>query len=322
MEQIELKRKVKKAVVLAGGLGTRFLPGTLVVAKELFPILGKPILMYHLEDLASAGIKDILIVGNKLKEESFKCFIDPPQDYLNKVESDGKLSYLKEYNDLMTKFDSITYMNQEIGSEIFLKTNGGAEVRGSSIAVLAAKEWANGEPVLVINGDDFCSYPDGKSVSGEVAYVYEQTGDSVVYGKEVSRDQIYKYSSMIIGESVAGGKGFKMKDIIEKPEKGTEPSNIMGFARYIFTPEIYDRILASKPRPNGEFCITDVISTMAKEGKVSTCIFDGKYYDCGSFLGFQMAGNYLLASDSKTRGELKSEVSKIVQLYEQKEKNN
>lgn len=321
MEKLDFKRKVKKAVVLAGGLGTRFLPGTLVVAKELFPIVGKPIMLYIFNDLAKAGITDVMIVGNKLKEESFKTFISPPQDYLDKVEKDGKLSNLKEYNDIMNKFNSITYVNQEIGSEFFKQANSTTEeVRGSSIAILAAKEWANGEPIMVVNGDDFCYYRDGKSAAGEVANIYEQTGDYVVYGKEVPRDQIYKYSSMVLGDSLTSGDGFKMKDIIEKPAKGTEPSNIMGFARYVFTADVFDEICSSLPRPNGEFCITDVISTVAKKGRVSTCIFDGKYFDCGSYLGFQMAGNYVVAENPEDREKLKVEMEKLFSLYNEKQK--
>ncbi len=323
MEKLESKRKIKKAVVLAGGLGTRFLPGTLVVAKELFPIMGKPVMLYLFDELSKAGITDVLIVGNKLKEESIKSFINPPQEYLDKVEMDGKLANLKEYNDIMTKFNSVTYINQEIGAELFnVHTGGNTEVRGSSIAILAVKNWANGDPFMVLNGDDFCYYMNDRSASAEVMNIFEQTGDYVVYGKEVPRDKIYKYSSMVIGNPVANGKGFKMSDIIEKPAPGTEPSNIMGFARYIFTADVFDEILNSSPRQNGEFCITDVISNVAKQGRVSTCIFDGKYFDCGSYLGFQMAGNYLLAQNESDRKTLEEEMKNLFALYNVKDKSN
>lgn len=316
-KQIEYKNKVKKAVVLAGGLGTRFLPGTLVLAKELFAINGVPILMYHLGELADAGITDILIVGNKLKEESFKSFITPPKEYLDKIEKDGKLSNLQSYNDLKARFNSITYVNQEIGADEFAKANHTKEeARGSSIAILAAKKWANGEPFMVVNGDDLCRYIDGKSPASEIVDVFERTGDYVIYGKEIPRELAYKYSSMVIGEAIAGSKGFKMDDIVEKPAPGTEPSNIMGFARYIFTPDVFDEIVHSAPRPNGEFCITDVISTVAKKGRVSTCIFDGAYYDCGSYLGFQMAGNFLLAENPTDREKLKQELDKMFKWFE------
>lgn len=312
LKQLQTSKKVTKAVILAGGLGTRFLPGTLVVAKELFPILGKPILLYHLEELSKAGIKDVLIVGNYLKEESFKNFLNPPQEYLEKIELDGKIEFLKEYNDLMNKFDSICYINQEIGSQTFMDKNDiKNEVRGSSIAVLAAMSWVGDDPFLVSNGDDLCIYDDGKSAARELVDVFERTGDYVIYGKEVSRDQIYKYSSMVLGETDAGERGFKMKDIIEKPAKGSEPSNIMGFARYIFTPDVFKEILISSPRANGEFCITDVISKVAKEGRASAAIFDGNYFDCGSYVGFQMAGNYFLAQTKDGAEKLFGEIEKL-----------
>ena len=316
MKKIEHRDKIHKAVILAGGLGTRFLPATLVVAKELFPICEQPILMYHLEDLAKAGITDILIVGNKLKEESFMTFITPPKEYLEKVEKDGKLNLLEKYNNLMEKFNSFTYINQEIGSDYFNKENNvTGEQRGSSIAILSCKEWAKGEPFIVFNGDDFCVYPDGTATASDLINVYNQTGDYVVYGREVSRDLIYKYSSMVIGEKHLSCNGFKMNDIIEKPVKGTEPSNIMGFAKYVFTGDVFDRILKSKPRKNGEFCITDVISDVAREGKTSTCIFDGLYYDCGSRLGLQMAGNYVLFKDGEDKEALIEQFDKLKTIF-------
>lgn len=299
MDFIENKTPVKKAVILAGGLGTRFLPATLAMAKELVTIGNKPILLYHLEDLVKAGISEVLIIGNKLKEESFKNFINPPKEYLDKLEKDGKLGLIAEYKKVMDSL-SITYINQDDKvSHVNGKTykNDLYERYGSSIAVYAAKDWAGDEPILVVNGDDFCVYMDGKSVAQEVIDVFQATGDYVVYGREVDRNLIYKYSSMIIGEKVSE-RGAKMLDIIEKPEKGKEPSNIMGFARYIYTSDVYDRILKSKPRANGEYCITDVISDVAKEGKCSTCIFDGEYFDCGNIAGYSLANLFVGLADN------------------------
>lgn len=308
-------KKLTKGVILAGGLGTRFLPGTLVVAKELFPVLGKPVLMYHLKDLADAGIKDVLIVGNKLKEKSFMDFLNPPKEYLGKLEKDGKLDLLNSYNELLSRFNSVTYVNQEIGSDEFNEENGGSEeVRGSSVAVLAARKWANGEPFMVLNGDDICYYFGGKSSASDLVKLYAETGDYIIYGRKVDRSLIYQYSSMELGEKLSENS-YKMKDVVEKPPKGTEKSDIMGFSRYVFTVDVFDRILNSKPNNKGEYCITDVISDVAKEGGVSTYIFDGKYIDCGSYLGFQMFGNYLLAENPENRKKLKDEIDLLLNVY-------
>jgi len=300
MERLEKRQKVKKAVILAGGLGTRFLPATLCLAKELFPIGNKPIIMYHINDLMKAGIDDILIVGNKLKEESFKMFLNPSEEYLAKVESDGKLGLLSEYFDMMSKV-KITYANQDAekfyyNGEIY--DNEGLGHRGSSIAILAAKDWINGEPFVVLNGDDLCFYKDGTSMTQEVIDVYNATGDNVVYGKELPFEDMWKYSSMVLGNQIPGNnKGAKMLDIIEKPAKGTEPSNIMGFCRYVLTKDFFDRIFTVKPRPNGEWNMTDVLQSLARDGMMSTCIFGGDYFDCGSMSGYALANSYVAYND-------------------------
>lgn len=301
MELLEEKSKVKKAVVLAGGLGTRFLPATLAIAKELVPVGNKPILMYHLEDMVKAGITDVLIVGNKLKEESFKNFLNPPKEYLDQLERDGKLGLIADYKKLMDSL-TISYVNQDDETSTFNgKTfkNELCKERGSSIAIYAAKGWAGDDPFAVINGDDLCLYTDGRSILGELIDVFNETGDYIMYGKEVDRSQIYKYSSMVIGDKISE-RGAKMLDIIEKPEKGTEPSNIMGFARYIYTSDIFDRIKTSKPRKNGEYCVVDIYSDVAKEGKASVCLFDGDYLDCGSLSGYALANLYVGLADSSS----------------------
>jgi len=312
-------KKIKKAVILAGGLGTRFLPATLALAKELFPICEKPILMYHIEDLIKAGITEVLIIGNKLKEDSFNSFINPSNEYLDKIKKDNKLSFLDSYNSLKSSLNDLSYINQEIGSDYLRQhKNLDVEQRGSSIAILACKDWVKDEPFLVFNGDDFLEYPSGESVSKSLVDLYAETGDNIVFGREVNLDDIYKYSSISLAEKLKVKNSYKIHDIIEKPKKEEAPSNIMGFARYVFNSEIFDKILNSSPRANGEYCITDVISELAKENKVSTYIFDGHYFDCGSKLGLQMAGNYLLMKDSNNRKLLIDEFERILKSFNEK----
>lgn len=315
MEQIENKKQIKKAIILAGGLGTRFLPATLCLAKELFPIGNKPIIMYHINDLVKAGIDDILIVGNALKEDSFRQFLNPSKEYLTKVESDGKMPLLSDYFELMDKV-KITYVNQDAEKFLYngqVYNNEGLGERGSSIAILAAKGWTNGEPFVVLNGDDLCFYKDGRSITSEVLDIYDQTGDCVVYGKELPRDVIWKYSSMDLGNIVANGRGSKVNDIIEKPEKGTEPSNIMGFCRYVLNDEFFKRIFTVKPRPNGEWNMTDVLQSLARDGMLSTCIFGGDYFDCGSMSGYALANAYVAINDESSKNAVKDGLEKQLQ---------
>lgn len=304
MEKEKNYKPVKKAMILAGGLGTRFLPATLCLAKELFPIGNKPILMHHIEDIVKAGITDILIVGNTLKEDSFRSFLTPSEDYLSRIEADGKMGSLSEINNLLSKV-KITYINQddpEFNIDGKIVKNEGYGERGSAIAILAGKAWANGEPIVVLNGDDLCFYKDGSSMTEEVLDVYNKTGDNVVYGKELPREVMYKYSSMVLGGFVDGNtKGRKMLDIIEKPAPGTEPSNIMGFCRYVLTPEFMNRVFKIKQRANGEYNMTDVLQSLAKDGLASTCIFSGDYFDCGSMGGYALANTYVALKDESSK---------------------
>ena len=307
-------RNVKKAVILAGGFGTRFLPATLALAKELFPIGNKPILMYHLDDLIKAGITEVLIIGNTFKESSFENFLNPDEKLLDKIESHGNNIYLEEYRSLFNKV-KITYVNQDAKVLDFggvCKENDLIEKHGSSIAVYIAKDWAAGEPFIVLNGDDLCIYEDGRSISKEVIDVFNATGDMVIYGKEMPREQIYKYSSMKLGEVTDESTGaIKISDIVEKPPTGTEPSNFMGFARYLFTSEVFDKIDESKPRQNGEFCITDVVQSFAREGKVSTVIFDGTYYDCGSMAGYVLANTHFGLKNESSANQVLEGINKF-----------
>ena len=130
------------------------------------------------------------------------------------------------------------------------------------------------------------------------------------------RDQIYKYSAIVFGNPVANGLGFEMLDIVEKPEPGTEPSNFMGFARYAFDSRVFDDILNSKPRANGEYCITDVVQKHAREGNGATCIFDGIYFDCGSKEGYALANAYAGLSDPQTFKNVHARLKELMAITE------
>lgn len=319
---MENNRQVKKGMILAGGLGTRFLPQTLMMAKELLPIGNEPILLKHLKELKNAGITDILIVGNKLKENDFRNLLDPPADYLNKLEKDKKLDLLKDYFALMDSLQ-ITYINQDdryqqFRGEFFENPN--YDKMGSAIAILAGINWANGEPFVVMNGDDLCEYSDGKSASKELVEIYEATGDNIIYGRECPQELMYKYSSMRCGNAVANGKGKKMDDIIEKPAPGTEPSNIMGFGRYIVNNDFFENIFNIKPRGAGEYNMTDVFQQLARQGKVSMCLFKGKYFDCGSQSGYIAANYYYGRKDKTIENNLVEQINDVNKIFDAKSK--
>ena len=322
MENKNIK-PVRKAMILMGGLGTRFLPATLCLAKELFPIGNRPIVMYHIADLIKAGVTDIMIVGNVLKEESIRGFFNPSADYLARIEQDGKTSQLDEFNALLSQV-KISYINQddpEYTIDGVTYQNEGLGHRGSAIAILAARGWANGEPFVVLNGDDLCFYKDGTSMTQEVIDVYNKTGDCVIYGKELPREVMSSYSSMVLGKFVDGNtKGRKMLDIIEKPPKGTEPSNVMGFCRYILDERFMENVFNVQKRGSGEYNMTDVIQRLAQAGQMSTCLFTGDYFDCGSMSGYALANAYVALNDPKTHAAVKEGLDKMTKTAQQLEK--
>ena len=286
-------KKVTKAMLLGGGFGTRFLPGTLLLAKELFPIGSKPIIMYQLEDLLKAGITDVLIVGNEIKRDSFMQFLNPSDVYLDKVGRDHpnlrELNFLREHM-------NIQYVDQPL------------HLRGSAMAIATGIEWAGDDPFIVLNGDDLCFYEDGRSVVQDVIDTYETTGNNVVFGKKIPTVVAGKYSAMVVGDQV-GKKSFNVQSIIEKPTEadlekviaasaGKQGLNnyevIMSFAKYVLDRRFLEAIFTTPVRSNGEVNMTDTLAYLASQGQVSTSIFDGIYFDCGSERGYASANMFVV----------------------------
>ena len=304
-------RQVKKAMILAGGFGTRFLPATLCLAKELFPIGNKPIIMYHLEDLLKAGVTDILVVGNEIKRESIMQFLQPSAEYLARVgENHPNLNELKYIFNNM----NIQYIDQPL------------DLRGSAMAIATGIEWAGDDPFVVLNGDDLCFYEDGRSVVQDVIDTYTATGNNVVFGKKVPAVSAGKYSAMVVGDQV-GAKSFNVQSIIEKPNETdlekviaasagkqglTNYEVIMSFAKYVLDRRFMEAIFTTPMRSNGEVNMTDTLAYFATQGQVSTSIFDGIYFDCGSERGYASANMYAVdqaARAASMDSPVKSEAS-------------
>ncbi len=257
---------VTKAVILAAGKGTRFLPATLGVPKEMFPILNKPALMYHLKECVNAGITDVMVVISNSKKSMLK-FIQPNFKDLDELIKAGKQEYLEEYMQIMSKLNiTVGYSNKALGS---------------AYATLTAKKWSKGQPYVLISGDDII---DAKPAAAkQLIDVYEQSGRPVVAFQQVPHEEMYKYGAADIAEQQ--GSMLKLRGIIEKPPKGTEPSNYAVIGRYIITPKVYDEIAKLTPK-NGEYCLTDALNVLAVNGECMGRVVDGIYYDCGSKLGF------------------------------------
>ncbi len=261
-----MNKKITQAVILMAGKGTRFLPATKAVAKELFPIGNKPVLLFHLMECYKSGIKRVCLVISKEKEYVKNLFVR------NKAQEDALkpeiFELLDELNTIIDHMD-ITFVYQ-------------GEMNGSGGAVCSVEDWAGGQPFAIFNGDDVCAPFEGEPVIGQLMQAYERTGKNIVALKTIPLDIISKYSC-VITEKKLFNDCFLLSDIIEKPEN--PQSDLTSMARYVVDSQIFDEIRHSTPR-KGEYCLTDALANMAKNGKVAGLKFKGDYYDCGNKLEF------------------------------------
>lgn len=263
--------KIEQAVILMGGKGTRFLPATKAIAKELFPIENKPALLYHLEELYNSGIRKVCLCISKEKAYT-KKFLKRDKTLEKYLENAGKLYLLDDFNKLINEMD------------ISFKYQG--KINGSGGALYAVKKWTKNKPFALILGDDLCKSDKGKLPAiGQLAKVYQKTGKCVIGAKPFPMELIHNYSSIVTKKKLFD-RCFEMQDIIEKPEKGKAPSNLVGLARYILTPEIFDELLKCPKFVNEEVRFTDAISLLAQKNRAVCYEFDAKYYDCGNKLEY------------------------------------
>ena len=289
--------KIEQAVILMGGKGTRFLPATKVIAKELFPIENKPALLYHLEELYNSGIKKVCLCISKEKKYT-KKFLKRDKSLENFLQKAGKLNLLEDFNKIIDNMD------------ISFKYQG--KLNGSGGALYAIKRWAKNKPFALILGDDLCKSEKGKLPAiGQLARVYEKTGKCDVGAKPFPMDKIHNYSSIVTKKKLFD-RCFEMQDIIEKPEKGKAPSNLVGLARYILTPEIFDEILKCPKFVNNEIRFTDAISLLAQKNRAVCYEFDAKYYDCGNKLEYVKCIIDFSLEDSDISKQLKEYLKTLI----------
>ncbi len=265
--------KIKKAVIPAAGIGTRVLPATKAIPKEMFPIVDKPAIQYIVEEAAKSGIEDIMIITSRGKSEMEDHF-DRNPELENKLKAGGeaKKKLLDEVLDV-TQLANITYVRQQ-------------EQRGLGHAVLQAKKFVGDEPFAVLYGDDVIIGED--PCIGQLMRAYEETGLCGAVGiKEVSREDVRKYSSMKL--DLVKDNIYKITDMIEKPEPGKEFSLFSILGRCILPAEIFT-ILEEIPYGAGnELQLTDAMKVLAQKNGVAGVDFTGTRYDMGNKLGILKA---------------------------------
>jgi UTP--glucose-1-phosphate uridylyltransferase len=264
-------KKVRKAVIPAAGLGTRFLPITKSIPKEMLPIVDKPTIQYIIEEIVASGIEEILIINGRNKESIINHF-DKVPELEALLKAGGK-------NEALVEVEAITNM-----ARIFSVRQ--KEAKGLGHAVLCAKEFVGDEPFAVVLGDDIV-YNDENPALKQMVEIYEAYGASVIGVQQVAPDQVNKYG-IISGENV-GERVLKVNDLVEKPAIGTAPSNMAILGRYIITPGIFDILEHTSKGAGGEIQLTDGLKTLATVEDMFAYDFIGKRYDVGDKLGFLQA---------------------------------
>jgi len=259
--------RVKKAVIPAAGLGTRFLPATKAMAKEMLPIVDKPTIQFIVEEALKSGIEDILIVTGKAKR--------PIEDHFDaNIELEMNLKE-KGKTDLLKLVEETTDVNLH-----FIRQS---HPKGLGHAVLQARAFVGNEPFVVMLGDDLME--DRVPLTKQLMNDYEQTHASTIAVMRVPEDETSKYGIINPGEEVSKGL-FNVKNFVEKPKPEEAPSNLAIIGRYLLTPEIFDVLDNQKPGAGNEIQLTDAIDTLNKTQRVFAQEFSGKRFDVGDKFGF------------------------------------
>jgi len=285
-------KKVRKAIIPAAGLGTRFLPATKAMPKEMLPIVDKPTIQYIVEEAIESGIEDIIIVTGKGKraiEDHFDNNFELEQNLVEKEKFD-----LLEKVRQSSKVD-IHYIRQK-------------EPKGLGHAVWCARKFIGDEPFAVLLGDDIvqADKPCLKQLMDE----YGKTGASIIGVQPVPEEETHRYG--IIEPLEQTGRRYEVKNFVEKPAKGTAPSNLAIMGRYILTPEIFRFLEEQKIGAGGEIQLTDAIQKLNEIQRVFAYNFEGKRYDVGEKVGFIKTTIEFALQNEELRPQLLEIIDKIL----------
>ena len=262
-----MSKSVKKAIIPAAGLGTRFLPATKAQAKEMLPIVDKPTLQYIIEEAIESGIEEILIVTGRNKK-SIEDHFDRSVELELELEQKGKTAMLEMVQDI-SNMVNIHYIRQK-------------EPKGLGHAIHCAKSFIGDEPFAVLLGDDIVD-ADTPCLK-QMIDAYDEYKTTVLGVQEVARENVDKYG--ILDVKHIEDRVYKVKDMVEKPSIEEAPSNIAILGRYIITPEIFNILENQAPGKGGEIQLTDALQTLATKEAIYAYNFEGRRYDVGDKLGF------------------------------------
>lgn len=281
--------RVKKAIIPAAGLGTRFLPATKSVPKEMLPIVDRPIILYIVEEAVRAGIEDIILIAGRSKTE-IEDFFDVSYELEDKLERDEKKETLEMIHRIRSMANIISIRQKQ--------------PLGLGHAVLCGRPIVGDEPFAVLLGDEIMiSQPNEPTTTETLVKSFESTGLSTVAVMKVSDSDVSKYG-VVEGEESKEGI-IKVKNVIEKPSHGQTSSRWALPGRYVFTAEIFQYLEGTKPGKNGEIQLTDAMTELARSSGLLASGFSARRYDAGDKLGFLQANIELALEHPELKSSLR-----------------
>ncbi len=288
------KKRVKKAVIPAAGFGTRFLPATKAIPKEMLPIVDIPTIQYIVEEAVSAGIEEICLVTNSYKQ-SIENHFDRSFELEEKLRASNDLEHLRMVEDI-TDMVNIVSVRQK-------------NPKGLGHAILCARDFIGDEPFAVLLGDDIVVNPRRGAIR-QLMDVYEQTGSSVVGVQSVALENVNKYG-IIDPADMINEKLMKVSTFVEKPAIDQAPSQLAILGRYILTPEIFEKLETQRMGKGHEIQLTDAIDRLAKDEDVYAYEFEGNRYDVGDRKGFLQAQVEFALNRDDTRQSMEEIIANL-----------
>jgi UTP--glucose-1-phosphate uridylyltransferase len=292
-------KKVRKAIIPAAGLGTRFLPATKAMPKEMLPIVDKPTIQYIVEEAIASGIEDIIIVTGKGKraiEDHFDNAHELEQNLFDK----GKIDLLEKVR-YSTNLADIHYIRQK-------------EPKGLGHAVWCARNFIGDEPFAVLLGDDIVQ-SDTPCIK-QLIDIYEETGSSVIGVQSVPFEETHRYG--IIDPFLQEGRRYQVNHFVEKPKIGSAPSNLAIMGRYVLTPDIFKFLENQQTGAGGEIQLTDSIQELNHSQRVFAYDFEGQRYDVGEKAGFVKTTLDFALQSEEIGEEILEYIKKVASLSEEK----
>lgn len=289
--------KVKKAIIPAAGLGTRFLPATKAQPKEMLPIVDKPTIQYIVEEAVASGIEEILIITGRNKR-AIEDHFDKSVELEMELEASGKEELLNTVRSI-SNLAEVYYIRQK-------------EPKGLGHAISCAKTFVGNEPFAVMLGDDIVDspYPCLK----QLIDVFDEYNTTIIGVQEVPMEDVYKYG--IVNGVFIEDDVYKVKDLVEKPSIGAAPSNIAILGRYIISPLIFEMLEKTKPGKNGEIQLTDALKLLLEREAIYAYKFKGKRYDVGDKLGFLQATVEFALKRDDIKDQFKAYLNSIIKEIE------